>query len=284
MRNFQVGDLLVASSLVEGTILNQAVCLLVHEDEEHVVGVMLNRPMRTIHASELPEDALPEHATGPEKLPPPSPPPKPASGHHRLKGMVGMSGTDQAAQTGVPASDALSEAASAESDGDSAQSSGDAASGENGPSPGPIQPKPPTEVIAVIGQDQDSPTGKMVQGASLHFGGPLAGPVVAVHGAADLGEAETGQGVYVAAQRDHLESLILSSPSPFRLIIGHLGWSHEQLDNEITDGVWHAIPATADVLATDDASLWPSLIRRATCNSVARWIGAPDAPGAAELN
>jgi len=277
MQNFQVGDLLVASSLVQGTILNQAVCLLVYEDEEHVVGVMLNRPMRTIHASELPDDA-----TDPESLPEPTS--KLSGVASRLTGATKMSGTQQAADAGVPASDAISDAAAGESAKQPADEHGSAATNESPQSAGPIQPKPPTEVIAVIGQDEDSPTGKMMQGASLHFGGPLAGPVVAVHGAEELGEAETGHGVYVAAQRDHLESLILTSPSPFRLIIGHLGWSHEQLENEIADGVWHAIPATADVLSTDDAMLWPSLIRRATSNSVARWIGTADAPGAAELN
>ncbi|MFG0253984.1 MAG: YqgE/AlgH family protein, partial [Rhodopirellula sp. JB053] len=46
MRNSQVGDLLVASTNVDGTILNRGVCLLVYEDDQTAIGLMLNRPLQ----------------------------------------------------------------------------------------------------------------------------------------------------------------------------------------------------------------------------------------------
>jgi len=118
----------------------------------------------------------------------------------------------------------------------------------------------------------------------VHFGGPLSGPVVAVHGSSDLAEAETGQGIYVAAQKQNLESLVRHKPSPYRLIVGHLGWEPDQLTGEIEAGIWHLVPATADIVFDSDQEMWPRLVRRATAHSLARWIGTPDVPAAEQLN
>ena len=40
------GNLLVASSLVTDPIYAGGVCLVVHQDDTNVIGVMLNRPMK----------------------------------------------------------------------------------------------------------------------------------------------------------------------------------------------------------------------------------------------
>ena len=118
----------------------------------------------------------------------------------------------------------------------------------------------------------------------IHFGGPLSGPVLAIHQASELAEAETGDGIYVAAQKQILENLVRQQQTPYRLIVGHLGWRNEQLEDEIEAGLWHVIPATAESVFSPPAEMWPRIIRRATSHSVARWIGVPDQTQAYELN
>lgn len=118
----------------------------------------------------------------------------------------------------------------------------------------------------------------------VHFGGPLSGPVLAIHGSMALAEAQTGAGIYVAAQKEHLEQLVREKTSQYRLIIGHAGWTAGQLDTEVNAGMWHVLPATADMVFGVDSDLWPILIRRATGASIARWVGAPDNPTATALN
>jgi putative transcriptional regulator len=118
----------------------------------------------------------------------------------------------------------------------------------------------------------------------LHFGGPLSGPVVAIHQMSQFAEAETGTGIYVAAQKQHLEDLIRRQVGPYRLIVGHLGWKTEELDGEIEAGIWHVVPATVDTVFSAATEMWPRLIRRATSSSMAKWIGAADVIGASELN
>jgi len=119
---------------------------------------------------------------------------------------------------------------------------------------------------------------------TIHFGGPLSGPLVAVHNASELAESQAGEGVYVAAQRDVLEMLVKQRPAAFRLIVGHLGWSLEQLRSERDAGYWHVIDATEDDVFTGDQELWAAVIRRATGASLAHWIGIDPPPEHVECN
>jgi putative transcriptional regulator len=211
------GNLLVASSLVTDPIFAGGVCLVVHQDDFNVIGVMLNRPMK------------PSPETWAAIVQ------QPQQHKNRLASQF------------------------AESSEESAEES--AEEGAEGTAP-----------------SESSPLG------SLHFGGPLSGPVVAIHQFDQYAEAETGSGIYVAAQKQHLENLIRRSPGPYRLIIGHLGWEVEQLYGEIDAGLWHLVPATTDTVFGTTSEMWPRLIRRATSSSLARWIGVPDVVGAGELN
>lgn len=206
MKESFAGNLLIASSLMEQPVVNRAVCLLVHHDQEGAIGVMLNRPMQ----------------------------PNPQA----LRELMGES---------LPEEKSDSAAAS-----------------------------------RLASEDESAPNGS--RGDLLHFGGPLSGPLMAIHGSSQYAEAETGNGIYVAAQRQHLEQLVRQQTCPFRLIVGHLGWGPDQLQGELDRGYWHLLPATAQAVFTADTDMWPQLIRRATANSLASWIGTPDVPGAAELN
>jgi putative transcriptional regulator len=157
----------------------------------------------------------------------------------------------------------------------------------------PMQPDA-AALMQLIGQEEDEgnriaqavpPTGSAPALGAVHFGGPLSGPVVAIHPLSQYGEAETGHGIYVAAQKEHLEQLVRQQPCPYRLIVGHLGWDADALQEELDAGLWHVIPATVDVVFCNAAQMWPGLIRAATSRSLAKWIGLPPAAiGAGELN
>ncbi|TWT75154.1 YqgE/AlgH family protein [Allorhodopirellula solitaria] len=247
MRNSQVGDLLVATTEVDGTVLNRGVCLLVYEDEESAVGVMLNRPMRLFQSPQNQE--LPGEIQLPNSNP-----------------------TNRLSQFETPA------------EADAVDFSGDEAA-DDAPDSVSSPNSPAEHAVAFTGPSGDPEAGEILAGKSLYFGGPLSGPVVAVHGAEHLAEAEAGEGIFVAAQRDYLEALLQAEqPVPYRLIVGHLGWSQYQLSNEIEDGVWHRIRATNDILSTADEWLWPKLIRAATAGSVSRWLGTEHVADAHLLN
>ena len=119
----------------------------------------------------------------------------------------------------------------------------------------------------------------------VHFGGPNAGPVVAIHKQQSLAEAETGAGVYVAAQKEHLQQLVNSDPaSPMRLIVGHAAWKSGQLEAEIAAGLWYLLPATADRVFEADDSMWAHLVRTGVGHALASWVGVDDTHINPELN
>jgi len=213
MIDLLTGNLLVASSMVTDPMYAGGVCLIVHHDEENLIGVMLNRPLKP-----TPEALMAMLGEQPD------PDETPAGPTNRLTG----------SESTPPAKPSMDELAS------------------------------PWRM--------------------LHFGGPLSGPVVAIHPMSQYGEVETGNGIYVAAQKQHLENLVRQQDGPCRLIVGHLGWETNQLLNEIDQGIWHVLPATAETVFSPAHEMWAQIIRRATTGSLAKWIGVKDVPLAAELN
>lgn len=240
-----IGKLLVASTTVQDPVLSRSVCLVVHQDTENVYAVLLNRPM--------------------------TPPPGLAKLLHSASAPTGGTGQTASAGAGNPRFKIQGSNPGAfptnlpGGNAEAQPSPGDASSDNHS-----LAEQTAAEASKLLG--------------TIHFGGPLSGPVVAVHGSCEHAEAQAGKGVYVAAQRDVLETLVKQKPGPYRLIVGHLGWSIEQLQAEINAGYWHKIDATDDDVFTGDQVLWPSVIRRATTGSVATWLGIPDSPLAAEVN
>lgn len=122
-------------------------------------------------------------------------------------------------------------------------------------------------------------------GRCVHFGGPLSGPVLALHGVKTLAEAETASGIYLAAEKTLLQQLVnCETQLPLRLIVGHAAWQCGQLEAEIEAGFWYVLPATADrVFAADDA-MWPELVRTGVGHALARWVGIDDTQVDPQLN
>jgi putative transcriptional regulator len=112
---------------------------------------------------------------------------------------------------------------------------------------------------------------------AVHFGGPMAGPVVALHNQQGLAEAVTGSGVYLAAQKEHLQALVKTdTTASMRLIVGHAAWKSGQLEAEIEAGLWYLLPATADRVFKADDSMWAHLVRTGVGHSLASWVGVDD--------
>lgn len=96
----------------------------------------------------------------------------------------------------------------------------------------------------------------------LNMGGPVAGPLVAVHREQALAEIDVANGFYVAATKDHLEELIHHPETPFRFFIGHAGWNSGQLENELESGVWFTLPATPTHVFGEFEDLWTATVRQ----------------------
>lgn len=142
----------------------------------------------------------------------------------------------------------------------------------------PLQVGP--QLWQLLGSDQEQKSRLESAGENrwVHFGGPLSGPVVALHVNRQLADAETLPGVYVAAQKEHLQQLVkeVQPETRMRLIVGHAGWPEGQLEAEIAAGLWHVLPATVDRVFEADEAMWPHLVKQGVGLSLAKWVGIED--------
>jgi putative transcriptional regulator len=96
----------------------------------------------------------------------------------------------------------------------------------------------------------------------VHLGGPVSGPLMAVHRHAALAELEILPGLYFCASKQNLDTLVEQSKEPFKIFVGHSGWGPGQLDNELSQGAWLTTPATLDLIFFDGGDLWHTVTRQ----------------------
>jgi len=92
--------------------------------------------------------------------------------------------------------------------------------------------------------------------ASVYLGGPVAGPLMAVHGDSSLAEIEVVPGVFFAAKKKFLDTLVGQTEQPFKIFVGHAGWGPGQLESELESGAWLVMPATSQYVFYDGKDLW----------------------------
>ncbi len=115
-------------------------------------------------------------------------------------------------------------------------------------------------------------------------GGPVPGPLMAVHGDLALAETEIIPGVYFAAQRDNLEKLLQQQEHPYRIFVGHSGWGAGQLENEMKQGAWLTAPAKPEYVFYDETDLWKKVRDQVGASMLVEFLGIETLPQDPTLN
>jgi putative transcriptional regulator len=95
----------------------------------------------------------------------------------------------------------------------------------------------------------------------IYQGGPVAGPLLSLHNRPSMAEMEILPGVFFAARKQHLDSLVLSEEPDYKIFVGHSGWGGGQLENELRQGDWRVTPATAEHVFSTADDLWETIMR-----------------------
>ncbi|MGW8258295.1 MAG: YqgE/AlgH family protein [Thermoguttaceae bacterium] len=96
---------------------------------------------------------------------------------------------------------------------------------------------------------------------AAYLGGPVPGPLLAVHGEESLSEMKIAPGVYFSASKQNLDALVILQDPTIKIFIGHSGWGPGQLDQELAQGAWFTTPGTADFVFLDNTVLWTTISR-----------------------
>jgi putative transcriptional regulator len=96
----------------------------------------------------------------------------------------------------------------------------------------------------------------------VYLGGPVPGPLMALHAKPTLAETEPVPGVFFAAKKQNLDELVLTEQPAYKVFVGHAGWGAGQLENELQQGAWRTLPATAECVFSTDETLWETVFRQ----------------------
>ena len=97
----------------------------------------------------------------------------------------------------------------------------------------------------------------------LYSGGPVSGPLMALHTDPFLGEIEVVPGVFYSVQIGRLKELFDTQGHLVKVFQSHVGWGPGQLEQFLEDGHWRIMPATADHAFSVGTNLWEEVSKLA---------------------
>lgn len=118
----------------------------------------------------------------------------------------------------------------------------------------------------------------------LSVGGPVAGPLLALHASAALAEREVTPGVYFSAQQHLLTALLAEGRQPLRFFVGYAGWGPGQLEAELEEGSWSVTDGDADLVFSDEATQWRRVTTRIADAFLVAALGVKHVPKHPWLN
>lgn len=89
-----------------------------------------------------------------------------------------------------------------------------------------------------------------------NWGGPVQSPLVVLHRQMSYADLTVIPDLYVTTKREHVESLIQQSLTPFRFYLGYSGWGQGQLEQESEDGGWFILPPDSEIVFADPYEMW----------------------------
>jgi putative transcriptional regulator len=95
----------------------------------------------------------------------------------------------------------------------------------------------------------------------LRVGGPVRGPLMALHSHPELDGQEIVPRVLFSSERRVLEALAGQTEHRFAMFTGYAGWGGGQLEGEMKIGGWLVTPATWQIIFEfDEQTLWQQTV------------------------
>lgn len=132
--------------------------------------------------------------------------------------------------------------------------------------------------------DKLSPELSVERRDAVYIGGPVQGPILALHNQYALSETHVMDGVYMTMSGEKLNQLVMEPDCELKTFTGYSGWAPDQLESEIDRGGWLLLPAEPRHVFGDSEQLWKDV-----CAKVGDEIMLPAAvkkksPGDPNLN
>jgi putative transcriptional regulator len=80
----------------------------------------------------------------------------------------------------------------------------------------------------------------------IHLGGPVPGPLLAIHSVEDLADQQVFSGIFSTAEASKVQQIIRQKTEPCLVIANYAGWGPGQLEGEIEEDSWRSTPAKVE--------------------------------------
>lgn len=119
---------------------------------------------------------------------------------------------------------------------------------------------------------------------SLNQGGPVPGPLIALHTDEELAEKTVLPGLFLSMQKATVDPLVRQDEHPFRLYSGNSGWGGGQLEGELKEGGWLTTDAHAGDVFADPEAIWEVVTNRIALDVLLPGIDPDAVPDDPSLN
>ncbi len=96
----------------------------------------------------------------------------------------------------------------------------------------------------------------------VYSGGPVEGPLLAIHESLVWGEVGIMPGVFLSSNKNNLVELARQDKHRCRFIANYSGWGKGQLQDEIDAGGWLHLMGTPELIFADDETIWRNICER----------------------
>jgi putative transcriptional regulator len=118
----------------------------------------------------------------------------------------------------------------------------------------------------------------------IFIGGPVPGPLVALHTIEAFGQHEVLPGLHVATHKDALDLIVRKKDTQVRLYSGHAGWGSGQLEGEMEAGGWLSTRAALEDVFADYETIWKTVTQRIGLEIMAPEVDREHVPPDPSLN
>ena len=140
---------------------------------------------------------------------------------------------------------------------------------DDGGASGVILNRPSNMTIGKV-WDKIAPEMECLNDDPVYVGGPVPGPLMALHNAMAYSDNEILPGLYLTMERENLNALVREPDRNLRIFSGYAGWGPNQLENEMEVGGWLTLPADANHVFDSPDELW-----KRVCEQVGHKIMLP---------
>ena len=119
---------------------------------------------------------------------------------------------------------------------------------------------------------------------AIRLGGPVPGPMIAVHNRPDLADRAVAEGIHSTIDAAKVQEIIRERVEPSCFFANYAGWGPGQLETELQDDSWIYIPARNELVFSDGEELWETICREYRALRLRRDFGVSILPDDPTLN